>query len=74
MKDPLTKLTKVQAEIRPLHQGGVSADGPQVEVHVNWQGGERRHSQPGQHEQVRQHDKLQHRKVERENTSPTGEE
>lgn len=51
------KLTKVQAEIRPLHQGGVSADGPQVEVHVNWQGGERRHSQPGQHEQVRQHDK-----------------
>lgn len=52
-----TKLTKVQAEICSLHQGGVPADGPQIEVHVNWQGGESCDSKPGQHEEVRQHNK-----------------
>lgn len=61
-RDSPTELTKVQAEIRSLHQGGVSADGPQVEVHVNWQRGERRDSQPGQHEKVCQHNKLQQRR------------
>lgn len=50
------ELTQVEAEIGPLHEGAVPADGPQVEVHVDRQGGESRHTQPGQHEQVGQHD------------------
>lgn len=45
-----TELTQVQAEIGPFHEGAVPADGPQVEVHVDGQGGESRHAQPGQHE------------------------
>ena len=58
VRDPPTKLTQVQAEVGALHEGGVSADSPQVEVHVHGQGSEGRHPQPGQHEQVCQHDEL----------------
>lgn len=61
-RDAPTELTQVQAEIGTLHEGAVPADGPQVEVHVDGQGGESRHAQPGQHEQVGQHDELQPRK------------
>lgn len=32
-----TKLTKVQAEVCSLYQCGISADGPQVEIHVHRQ-------------------------------------
>lgn len=68
-----TELTQVQAEIGPFHEGAVPADGPQVEVHVDGQGGESRHAQPGQHEQVGQHDELQPRKS-RERTRVTHRE
>lgn len=73
-RDVPTELTQVEAEIGPLHEGAVPADGPQVEVHVDGQGGESRHTQPGQHEQVGQHDELQPRKVQREHVSSTGKE
>lgn len=68
---PPTELTQVQAEIGPLHERAVAADGPQVEVHVHRQGGESRHAQPGQHEQVGQHDELRPRS-QRERASFTG--
>lgn len=38
------------------------ANGPDVEVDEDGEGGERSHPEPSQHEDVRQHDKL--RKIE----------
>lgn len=55
-----TKLTQVQAEVGSLHQAGVLTHGPNVEVHEDWQAGERCHSEPDQEEQVGQEHQLQH--------------
>lgn len=55
----LTVLARVQAERGALQRGAVLAEVPDVEVDEDGQGGEGSHSQPGQHEDVRQHDELQ---------------
>lgn len=54
-----TILAKIQAEVSSIHHGGVSANGPQIEVHVNRQRSESCNSKPGQHKDVCQHNKLQ---------------
>lgn len=55
----LTILAWVQAERGPVQHCSVLANIPDVEVYEDGQGGESRHSEPGQHEDVRQHDELQ---------------
>lgn len=57
-----TILAKIQAEISSIHYGGVSANGPQIEVHVNRQRCKSCNSKPGQHKDVCQHNKLQKKK------------
>lgn len=57
-KEP-TKLTQVQAEVGSLHQAGVLAHGPDVEVHEDRQASEGRHSEPHQEEEVSQEHQLQ---------------
>lgn len=54
----LTVLAWVQAERGSLQHCGVLADVPDVEVYEDWDGGEGSHSEPSQHEDVCQHDKL----------------
>lgn len=53
-----TVLARVQAERGALQHGGILANVPDVEVDKDGQGGKHRHTQPGQHEDVRQHDEL----------------
>lgn len=55
----LTILAWVQAERGSLQHCGVLADVPDVEVYKNRDRGEGGHSEPSQHEDVCQHDKLQ---------------
>lgn len=55
----LTKLAQVQAEVGALHHSGVLTDGPDVEVHEDGQRGEGCHTQPGQEEDIGQHNELQ---------------
>lgn len=57
-----TKLTQVQAEVGSLHQAGILAHGPDVEVHEDRQASEGRHSEPHQEEQVSQEHQLQMQK------------
>lgn len=54
-----TILAKIQAEISSIHYSGISANGPQIKVHVNRQRSESCNSKPGQHKDVCQHYKLQ---------------
>lgn len=55
----LTILAWVQAERGSLQHCGVLADVPDVEVYKDRDRGEGGHSEPSQHEDVCQHDKLQ---------------
>ena len=55
----LTILAWVQAERGPVQHCSILANIPDVEVYEDRQGGEGRHSKPGQHEDVCQHDELQ---------------
>lgn len=59
METILTILAWVQAECGPLQHGSILANIPDVEVYKDWEGGESSHSEPGQHEDVCQHDELQ---------------
>lgn len=58
-KISLTVLAWVQAEWSSLQHSSVLADVPDVEVYKDRDGGEPSNSQPGQHEDVCQHDELQ---------------
>lgn len=53
-----TVLTRVEAQRSPLQQSVVLANIPDVEIYKDRNGGESCHSQPGQHEDVSQHDEL----------------
>lgn len=55
----LTILAWVQAECGSLQHSSILADIPDVEIYEDWEGGESSHSEPSQHEDVRQHDELQ---------------
>lgn len=64
-KGIITILTRVEAQRGPLQDSRVLANIPDVEVYKDGYGGERCHSEPGQHEDVSQHDELKnkHRKT-----------
>lgn len=53
-----TELARVQTQILSLQHSAVLANSPDVEVDKDGQSGEGRHSEPGQHKDIRQHDEL----------------
>ncbi len=56
-----TKLARVKTQTCSLQNGRVLANGPDVEIHEDRQRGECCHTQPSQHEDVRQHDELENK-------------
>lgn len=58
METVLTILSWVQAERSSLQHCSILANIPNVEIYKHWEGGERCHTKPSQHEDVCQHDEL----------------
>lgn len=54
-----TKLAQVQTKVSSLHQAGILAHGPDIEVHENGQAGECCHSKPHQEKQIGQEHQLE---------------